>query len=747
MTRRRCASLPEGAPWTSKSTKSRWLPHRAHTLTCDHACSSTWPLLLTTVLSRIDTVCPTMCPLLVPSQAVLTFSQIAHKEFPIPRIPPPTTAAPASPPEPRLLAPLPPSSDAVEPSSSVPDAESGAAAASSNNTSAASSQETNKENAAPPDQEPPSQPPPSDPEPDAPQSSVAELEPGALPPQITAMLAEIAGVLNETFHTYPPHTIQRLAELVLEPRRHYRSLPAYLHAVDRVVHVTSGNNIYPLPPAIPDMSHMSINGFVDGQDGDGAGDGGSDSAQAIWASSNNGSLIGSDEALGGALLTPIPWLARRATNGDGGSESGESSTLGSDGGPSPLGPAAGAGQGQSRQSQGRQFEMQVRTESTETIDGPNGMGSIETVSVVNGISSLSPAQQQRVITQGELIRQEQRAGVVPVSQLSRTGTVVVASSSGGGASSAAASVDAGSDTAMGENGVAATEQGEGEDGAPKDNVSEKSDEDMPDEEAPHARGPDLIGAADMGPQTPSSSTFSISSGGNPEVRGIDVEAAVGRRNEDQGPALESEGEASAKPESSGEGIVLTSASSEPGLDAAAAAEEPSTANPEAGASKDGESRGRESEDAEDGEGEQAQLPEAMEAEASSSTVAASPSPAPGKRELEDDVADTESTSSKRLKGSPENGDAGVSMGQTTPPAAEASAEEAERGAQKEQEGEADDSAAQPEVDAEGDVALPDQVAGSATAAGGTAEASTDEKKEADEAAAETDKEEPDESAE
>lgn len=711
---------------------------------------------------------------------MLTFSQIAHNDFPIPRIPPPTTAALPSPSEPRLLAPLPPSSDAAEPPSSAPDAESGAAG-SSNNSSAASSQETNKENAAPADQEPQSQPAPSDPEPDAPEPATAELEPGALPPQITAMLAEIAGVLNETFHTYPPHTIQRLAELVLEPRRHYRSLPAYLHAVDRVVHVTSGNNIYPLPPAIPDMSHMSINGLVDGQDGGGAGEGGSDSGQAIWASSNNGAPIGSDEALGGALLTPIPWLARRATNGDGGSESGESSTLGSDGGPSPLGPAAGAGagQGQSRQSQGRQFEMQVRTESTETIDGPNGMGSIETVSVVNGISSLSPAQQQRVITQGELIRQEQRAGVVPVSQLSRAGPVVVTSSPGGGPSPVVASADAGSDTAMGEDGAAATEQGEGEDGASKDNVSEKSDEDMPDEEAPHARGPDLIGAADMGPQTPSSSTFSISSGGNPEVRGIDVEAAVGRRHEDQGPALESEGEASAKPGSSDDGAVLTPASSEPELDAAAAAaEQQGTTKSEADASKDAESEGEKSKNAEDEKGKQAQLPEAMDTEASPSTIAASPSPASGKRELEDDVAETKSLSSKRLKGSPEVKSwlynpytgkmtpirppqetpaiiAGASVDEDVPLAplaaeAELPADKAEPGAQnEEQEGEADDSAAQSKADANGDVALPDQAASSAAAAGETTEASTEEKKmkkkEAEEAVAETDDAKPAES--
>lgn len=519
------------------------------------------------------------------------------------------------------------------------------------------------------------------------------------------MLAEITGILSETFHTYPPHTIQRLAELVLEPRRHYRSLPAYLHAVDRVVHVTSGNNIYPLPPAIPDMSHMSINGLVDGPEGNGAGNGESESGQAIWASSSNGAPIGSDEALGGALLTPIPWLARRPANGDGGSESGESSTLGSEGGPSPLGPAAatgtGQGQGQQRQSQSRQFEMQVRTESTETIDGPNGMGSIETVSVVNGISSLSPAQQQRVITQGELIRQEQRAGVVPVSQLTRTGPVVVTSSSGGGASTAA-SAEVGADTTMSEDEATATEQRKGEGEALKHNSSEKPDEDMADEETPHARGPDIIGAADMGPQTPSSSTFSISSAGNVEVRGIDVEAAVGRKHEDQVPRAEGQGEGDAA-------AVLTPASSEPEEVVAAVAEQGMTKSEE-----DASSKGESKEEDKEADDKKREPPETMDAEPSPAAMTASSSPAPGKREAEDDIAETDSASSKRLKGSPEKDGAGVraeAEASSTAPD-DAHAEPRDKGEQNE---------AQLKEDSEGDIVLSDQTAETETVAAGSAE--------------------------
>lgn len=441
------------------------------------------------------------------------------------------------------------------------------------------------------------------------------------------MIAEINGVLNESFHTYPPHTIQRLAELVLHPRQHYKSLPSYLHAVDRVVHVTSGNNCYPLPPAIPDMSSMSLGGPNGAMDQGQPQENGSDSSLA-WVSTSNGNAIGSDEALGGALLTPIPWLQRRSSgnrDGDGGSESEESSTLGSDGGPSPL--AAGQGPASSQRSSNqssRQFE--TRTESTETIDGPNGVGRIETVSIsVNGIPPMGSAAQQRVITQGELIRQEQRAGVVPVSQLQRSGPVVVTSSSD--APTTASAEDgppaAADDAAAPDND---TSMGEGEP-SNKDTSSEKSDEEMPDEEeAPHARGPDIIGAADMGPQGQSSSTFSLSTGGNMEVRGIDVEAAVGRKHEAPAAADET-------PDSSDDGAIMTPASSEGGGGGGGQSEE---AKAERETGKGGADE--------------------MDTTPSSATLSARVSPTPSsKRGADDDDEAEPSSSSKRLKGDASGG--------------------------------------------------------------------------------------------
>ncbi|KAH8883660.1 hypothetical protein GQ53DRAFT_811420 [Thozetella sp. PMI_491] len=433
---------------------------------------SSWPALLPTVVSRIE--------------------ETARNDFRIPIFPPPQPAV--RPPSPRFLAPL-PSSDPIEP----PESE------------GTSSQETNKENANPSSStttnahalgaaqaaslgsSAPSLPP---------------IEPGALPPPIAALLDEITSTITGNFQTYPPHTIQRLAELVLNPKQHYRNLPAYLHALDRVVHVTSGANLYPLPPAIPDPTAMS-------RLANGHGGGGTSSGLSINSAAANN--IGSDEALGGALLTPIPWLARRANGDDGSSDVGSSSPMSA--GPSPTQaqqPSPTQGRG-SQQRQGSNGDRQMETESTETIEGPNGMGRIETVSVsiTNGIPSMTAI--SRGITQGELLRQEQRAGVVPVSQLARHGHSGAPGHSAGPGTGAGPSASAEPGNSTG----AAAPSAEDEDAAMGDD---------PEEEIPHARGPEEIGAADTGPQNPNS-TFHANAGGSIEMQGIDVEAAVGRPGE------------------------------------------------------------------------------------------------------------------------------------------------------------------------------------------------------------------------
>jgi hypothetical protein len=182
------------------------------------------------------------------------------------------------------------------------------------------------------------------------------------------------------------------------------------------VSVTSTADFFPLPTTHP---------FGYGPDG---------------ASLTNGAIgLGSDEALGGALLTPIPWLKDHALQGE------------------------------------------VHTESTELVDGPLGTGSIETVTVsVNGVNSLQligstptvTARPGGAVTQGELIRQEQEAGIVPLSQVN--------------------------------------------DDDPADEIAE---------EHIHARGPEEVDVTDTGPQREEAA------GSGPNHGGFDVEAALGRHVE------------------------------------------------------------------------------------------------------------------------------------------------------------------------------------------------------------------------
>lgn len=157
------------------------------------------------------------------------------------------------------------------------------------------------------------------------------------------------------------------------------------------------------------------------------------------------------------------------------------------------------------------MDPQVRTESTETIEGPNGMGSIETVSIsINGISSMGAGTVGRGITQGELLRQEQRAGVIPLSQLARHGHAMQQQQQQAAAAASSGAGQKDEDSSMGE--------GDSEDGAAED-----------EDEIPHARGPEEIGAADTGPQPANPSSYVINTDGTVDMRGIDVEAAVGRR--------------------------------------------------------------------------------------------------------------------------------------------------------------------------------------------------------------------------
>ncbi|PVI03226.1 hypothetical protein DM02DRAFT_612448, partial [Periconia macrospinosa] len=302
----------------------------------------------------------------------------------------------------------------------------------------------------------------------------AGQEPGPWPPEAINMYSSIRTALSKNFPKDAPHTIQRLAELILEPQRRYKFLPPYLRALDRVISVSSPNALFPLPqPFLP-----TAPGLLNG----------------ITSVSSPTSSLGSDESLGGALLTPIPWL----------------------------------------QSRGAQNEL--ISESTEMVDGPNGAGRIETVTVAMlnaGSPNTSPTATQAAgltgsggatgnsqiasshpdgetlpsmgaVTQGEILRQEQEAGVVlnnPHSLTSHPSRTVLGEAAVEGTGSGTVTTASIMETIEGE------------------------------EEAPHARGPEVIGMEDTGPQRSSGA--------------MDIEGAIGRpsierASKSPGPALEPE---------------------------------------------------------------------------------------------------------------------------------------------------------------------------------------------------------------
>ena len=175
----------------------------------------------------------------------------------------------------------------------------------------------------------------------------------------------------------------------------------------------------------------------------------------------------------------------------------------------------------------------LRTESTSLIDGPNGLGGVETVTVANGVttSTTMPREDstastptissatatgtstpQHGITQGELLRQEQEAGIVPVPS-------PVHSSQGGSSNRVTRSSAAASAVASRAVGIVGT-----------DVLEDETAGEAPvlEEETVHARGPGVIGMEDMGPQAPGSGLEG----------GIDVERALGRRGEIITPSLD-----------------------------------------------------------------------------------------------------------------------------------------------------------------------------------------------------------------
>lgn len=177
-------------------------------------------------------------------------------------------------------------------------------------TNNASIESSNKESAVPGDPQSTSQPQAATDSlalnervPDSQPQSSSQTD-DTLPPQLAQLLGSIRLSIQSFFMDKPPHTIQRFAELILHPTAHYRTLPAYLRAVDRVISVTSGADIFPF--TTPANTNTQPNGFVQPSN-----------SASTYLTPDYAHSLGSDESLGGALLTPIPWL----TNASFGAES------------------------------------------------------------------------------------------------------------------------------------------------------------------------------------------------------------------------------------------------------------------------------------------------------------------------------------------------------------------------------------------------------------------------------------------
>ncbi|KAB8339239.1 hypothetical protein FH972_022173 [Carpinus fangiana] len=204
-----------------------------------------------------------------------------------------------------------------------------------------------------------------------------------------------------------------------------------------------------------------------------------------------------DDSLGGALLTPIPWL--RANGGDGGDGGSNSSVSGRERSSSPLDADADG----------------IAT-SSSPLSGASSPGheraSVSPSPIEPGEDNVTPG--SGGITQGELPRQEQTASdpPAPVSSLPSRAHLAAASPE------EAEALDVRRD--IGDQGIPL--QG---DGVVNSAIEDRNRDEK--HEQPHARGPDLIGMEDTGKQDPHSH-----GGGSGQV--LDIEAAVGRASSKSG---------------------------------------------------------------------------------------------------------------------------------------------------------------------------------------------------------------------
>lgn len=207
--------------------------------------------------------------------------------------------------------------------------------------------------------------------------------------------------MKTTFPQKPPHTVQRLSELVLYPRKHYRTLPAWLRALDRVVSVSSGADVFPLSDLPPQLNNGAASGIN-----------GTEIGGILFANKSSNEIrngydrdaLGSDESLGGALLTPIPWLKETDTL----------TSSGAEGSPEHiLDPRHKVESWQDSDTvDDDDFIGDPIIDPAATIADAQAIAAVAEEHANNG--NMGPARPDGAVTQGELIRMEQEAGIVPV---------------------------------------------------------------------------------------------------------------------------------------------------------------------------------------------------------------------------------------------------------------------------------------------------------------------------------------------
>ena len=196
--------------------------------------------------------------------------------------------------------------------------------------------------------------------------------------QQLSTLISVQKTLTTSFARVPPHTVQRLAELILRPRSHYRFVGPYLRAVDRVVSVSSGADSFPL-----------VGERLPGHGGN--------SYRPNGVASSWNTMLDGDDSLGGALLTPISWLQ---------SDNEAPDEMHSEPASSPItvnGVNSNNHKSPSESSSGVFPLDRAVSPSSSSSSSPSNTHMVES----------DPLLELGAVTQGQLLRQEQESGVVP----------------------------------------------------------------------------------------------------------------------------------------------------------------------------------------------------------------------------------------------------------------------------------------------------------------------------------------------